>query len=145
MSRPEVCLPRAGEASDFAVVRRIAHGLPAALLALALLGAWELYVQLGSVSPIVLPAPHEVATEAWRNAGLLGANLELTAQEVGLGVLLALILGFVLGVLIHLSPTLRRAVYPLAVAAQAVPVALIAVLLVLGGGGGVLPKLVGLA
>src|ERR1700722_5305210 len=123
------------------IVERIARGLPAALLALALLGAWELYADLGSVSSIVLPAPHEVASEAWNNAGLLAANLELTAQEVGLGVLLALLLGFVLGVLIHLSPLLRRAVYPLAVGSQAVPIALIGVLLVFWWGFGVLPKL----
>ena len=123
------------------MTRRITRILPAALLALALLGAWELYVEIGSVSPIVLPAPHEVAAEAWSNAGLLSANLELTAQEVGLGVLLALILGFVLGILIHLSPNLRRAVYPLAVGSQAVPVALIGVLLVFWWGFGVLPKL----
>ncbi len=121
--------------------RRIGHALPAAALALALLGAWEAYVDLGLVNPIVLPAPHEVAAEAWNNAGLLAANLELTAQEVGLGVLLALLCGFTLGVLIHLSPALRRAVYPLAVGSQAVPVALIGVLLVFWWGFGVLPKL----
>jgi putative hydroxymethylpyrimidine transport system permease protein len=133
--------PRARRASHRAIVDRIVRGLPAALLALALLGAWELYADLGSVSSIVLPAPHEIATEAWNNAGLLAANLELTAQEVGLGVLLALVLGFVLGVLIHLSPLLRRAVYPLAVGSQAVPIALIGVLLVFWWGFGVLPKL----
>ena len=123
------------------MTRRVLHFLPAALLALALLGAWELYADLGSVSSIVLPAPHEVVAEGWDNAGLLAANLELTAQEVGLGVLLALGLGFVLGVLIHLSPMLRRAVYPLAVGSQAVPIALIGVLLVFWWGFGVLPKL----
>jgi ABC-type nitrate/sulfonate/bicarbonate transport system permease component len=117
------------------------RGLPAALLALGLIGAWELYVRLAAVSPIVLPAPHEIVAEAWDNAGLLGRNLELTAEEVGLGVLLALILGFVLGVAIHLSPRLRRAVYPLAVGSQAVPVALIGVLLVFWWGFGVGPKL----
>jgi ABC-type nitrate/sulfonate/bicarbonate transport system permease component len=122
-------------------MQRVARGLPATLLALALIGAWELYTQLGKVSPIVLPAPHEIATEAWDNAGLLGKNLELTAQEVGLGVLLALVLGFALGVLIHLSPRLRSAVYPLAVGSQAVPVALIGVLLVFWWGFGVVPKL----
>jgi ABC-type nitrate/sulfonate/bicarbonate transport system permease component len=123
------------------LTRRLLHALPAAALALALVGAWEGYVDLGLVNPIVLPAPHEIASVAWSNAGLLAANLELTAQEVGLGVLLALLFGFVLGVLIHLSPALRRAVYPLAVGSQAVPIALIGVLLVFWWGFGVLPKL----
>lgn len=121
--------------------RRALNLLPAALLALALIGAWELYVDVGSVNSLVLPAPHAVAGALWNNAGLLSANLELTAEEVGLGILLALLLGFAIGVVIHLSPLLRRAVYPLAVGSQAIPVALIGVLLVFWWGFGLLPKL----
>lgn len=123
------------------VRRRVLHALPALALVATLLGAWELYAETSGVSPFVLPAPHEVATSLWQSFGLLSANLAPTAEEVGLGILLALALGFVLGVLIHLSAPLRRAVYPLAVGSQAVPVALIGVLLVFWWGFGVLPKL----
>jgi ABC-type nitrate/sulfonate/bicarbonate transport system permease component len=123
------------------VRRRILNALPAVVLVVALLGLWEAYAELSGVSMFVLPAPHEIAVALWDNAGLLSANLAPTAEEVGLGILLALGLGFVLGVLIHLSPILRRAVYPLAVGSQAVPVALIGVLLVFWWGFGVLPKL----
>ena len=122
-------------------MRRLGSVLPPVLLLIALLGVWEAYVQLGSVNRLVLPAPHEVAVALWKNAGLLSLNLAPTAEEVGLGIMLALALGFMLGVLIHLSGALRRAVYPLAVGSQAVPVALIAVLLVFWWGFGVLPKL----
>jgi putative hydroxymethylpyrimidine transport system permease protein len=123
------------------VRRRILNALPAVVLVLALLGLWEAYADLSGVSMFVLPAPHEIAVALWNNAGLLSANLAPTAEEVGLGILLALGLGFVLGVLIHLSPIMRRAVYPLAIGSQAVPVALIGVLLVFWWGFGVLPKL----
>jgi ABC-type nitrate/sulfonate/bicarbonate transport system permease component len=111
-------------------------------LVCALLGAWELYADAGSTSSFVLPAPHSVAAAMWDNAGLLAANLAPTAFEVGLGVLLALALGLVLAVAIHLSRALRRAVYPLAVGSQAVPIAVIAPLLGFGWGFGVFPKLV---
>jgi NitT/TauT family transport system permease protein/putative hydroxymethylpyrimidine transport system permease protein len=111
------------------------------LLVLALLGAWELYADLGSTSSFVLPAPHAVASALWDNAGFLAANLAPTAEEIALGLLLALLLGFALAVLVHLSSPLRRAVYPLAVGSQAIPVAVIAPLLVFWWGFGVLPKL----
>jgi ABC-type nitrate/sulfonate/bicarbonate transport system permease component len=124
------------------VRRGILHALPAAVLAAILLGAWELYVDSGSANPSILPAPHSIAVALWGNAGLLGHNLAITAEEVGLGILLALALGFILAVLIHISPILRRAVYPLAVGSQAVPIAVIAPLLVLSWGFGLLPKLV---
>jgi NitT/TauT family transport system permease protein/putative hydroxymethylpyrimidine transport system permease protein len=115
--------------------------LPPLLLVLALLGAWELYADLGPTSSYVLPAPHAVAAALWENAGTLAANLGPTAEEVLLGILLALALGFALAVAVHLSGPLRRAVYPLAVGSQAIPVAVIAPLLVFWWGFGVLPKL----
>jgi NitT/TauT family transport system permease protein/putative hydroxymethylpyrimidine transport system permease protein len=116
--------------------------LPPLLLVIALLGAWELYADSGAASSFVLPAPHAVASALWNNAGLLATNLVPTATEVVLGVLLALLLGFVLAVLIHFSGLLRRAVYPLAVGSQAIPIAVIAPLLVFWLGFGILPKLV---
>jgi ABC-type nitrate/sulfonate/bicarbonate transport system permease component len=124
------------------VRRGIVSALPPALLVAALLGAWEVYVDSGSTSSFVLPAPHAIATALWDNAGLLAANLRPTATEVVLGIVLALVLGFALAVLIHLSATLRRAIYPLAIGSQAVPIAVIAPLLVFWWGFGVFPKLV---
>jgi putative hydroxymethylpyrimidine transport system permease protein len=123
-------------------VRRVARALPPLLLLGLLVGAWELYADAGSTSSLVLPAPHQVASALWENAGLLAANLGPTATEVGLGIALALALGFALAILIHLSPLLRRAVYPLAIGSQAVPIAVIAPLLVFWWGFGVFPKLV---
>jgi len=122
--------------------RRARAGLPPLALVGALLGAWELYAESGSTSSYVLPSPHAVAAALWDNAGLLAANLAPTATEVGLGIALALALGFALAVLIHFSRVLRRAVYPLAIGSQAVPIAVIAPLLVFWWGFGVFPKLV---
>ena len=116
--------------------------MPAILLVAVLLGAWEVYVDSGATSAFVLPAPHAIAAALWNNAGFLAVNLSITAEEVGLGILLALLLGFALAVLIHLFAPLRRAVYPLAVGSQAVPIAVIAPLLVFWWGFGVFPKLV---
>jgi putative hydroxymethylpyrimidine transport system permease protein len=124
------------------VRRRALNALPAVALVALLLGVWELYAEYGGVEKLVLPAPHEVGVALWDNAGLLASNLRPTAEEVVLGILLALLSGFALAVAIHLSPVLRRAVYPLAVGSQAVPIAVIAVLLVFWWGFGILPKLV---
>jgi putative hydroxymethylpyrimidine transport system permease protein len=121
--------------------RSAASTLPAVALVAALLGAWELYVDVGGVDRLVLPAPHEVAVALWDNAGLLASNLKPTAEEVVLGIALALLGGFLVAIAIHLSPVLRRAVYPLAVGSQAVPIAVIAALLIFWWGFGILPKL----
>ena len=124
---------------------RATRVLPAILLASLLLGAWELYVDLSGVQAAVFPAPHAVAAALWDNGGLVWRNFTVTAEQVVLGLALALFSGFVLAVAIHLSPLLRRAVYPLAVGSQAVPVPVIGVLLVFWWGFGIFPKLVVIA
>jgi putative hydroxymethylpyrimidine transport system permease protein len=113
---------------------------PALLLGL-FLGAWEAYAQLGTVDDFILPAPSEIARALWQDRALLWSNLLVTAQEVGLGILVALVLGVVLAMGLHFSRALRGGVYPLLVASQAVPVVIIAPLLVVWFGFGIVPKL----
>ena len=125
-----------------AFARRV---LPPAALLLALLGAWEAYVDAGGVEPAVLPAPHEVASAIWHGGSVLWRNFAVTAEEVVLGLLVALAAGFSLAVAVHLWPLVRRAVYPLAVGSQAVPIPVIGVLLVFWWGFGIVPKLVVIA
>jgi NitT/TauT family transport system permease protein/putative hydroxymethylpyrimidine transport system permease protein len=126
-------------------VKRASRLLPAALLVLALLGGWELYVDLAGVEEAVLPAPHEIASALWSNRSLIWHNFGVTAEEVALGLALALAAGLALAVLVHLSPLARRALYPLLVGSQAVPVPVIGVLLVFWWGFGLLPKLLVIA
>ncbi len=114
----------------------------AVALVLTLLGAWELYARGGAVDDLILPSPSEIAQALWEDRSLLADNLAVTAQEVALGILVALVLGFALAVALHFSRTLRRGVYPLLVGSQAVPVVIIAPLLVVWFGFGILPKLV---
>jgi ABC-type nitrate/sulfonate/bicarbonate transport system permease component len=127
------------------VRRRAAAAAPALVLAALLVGAWELYVDVAGVESDLLPAPHAVASALWNSPHLLFANFAVTAEEVVLGLALALAAGFALAVALHLSPLLRRAFYPLAVGSQAVPIPVIGVLLVFWWGFGLFPKLVVIA
>jgi putative hydroxymethylpyrimidine transport system permease protein len=112
-----------------------------ALLVLALLALWQLYARSGAVDAFILPAPTDIADALWHDRALLWDNLLVTAQEVGLGVLAALVLGFGLAVALHFSAVLRRGTYPLLVASQAVPIVIVAPLLVVWFGFGIVPKL----
>jgi putative hydroxymethylpyrimidine transport system permease protein len=122
--------------------------LRALLILLALVGAWELYADLGPVDPLILPAPHAVATALVtdRPPGrlsdlMLWSNFTVTAGEVLLGILVAAVAGFAFAVALHLSLALRRSVYPLLVASQAIPIVTIAPLLIVWLGFGIAPKL----
>jgi len=124
-------------------VRRLAWR--AVVLLIALIGVWEVYVDLGGADPLVLPSPHAVASALWTGRSILWHNFLVTAREVLLGILVAAVTGFALAVAVHFSRTLRAAVYPLLVASQTVPVPMIAPLLVFWLGFGILPKLVVIA
>jgi ABC-type nitrate/sulfonate/bicarbonate transport system permease component len=116
--------------------------MPAALLTLALLGVWEAYTRLGGIDAFLLPAPDQVLSSLWHDRGLLWDNLLVTAQEVVLGLALALVVGFGLALALHLWRPVRRATYPLLIGTQAIPFPTIAPLLVAWFGFGIFPKLV---
>jgi putative hydroxymethylpyrimidine transport system permease protein len=127
-------------------VRRLAiGGWRPLLVVVALLGIWELYVDLGGADPLILPAPHAVAQSLFVDRGLLWSNFLVTAQEVLLGILVAAAAALVLATAMHFFATVRNAVYPLLIASQTVPIPILAPVLVLWLGFGILPKLVVIA
>jgi putative hydroxymethylpyrimidine transport system permease protein len=126
-------------------MRRWLRPLPAALLLLALIGAWELYVDVGGANSLVLPAPHDVAKALYTDRSLIWSNFLVTAKEVLLGILVASVAALVLAFAIHFSATLRRAIYPLLIGSQAVPIPVFAFVLVLWLGFGLAPKVLVIA
>ncbi|HEY3763747.1 MAG TPA: ABC transporter permease [Gaiellales bacterium] len=123
-------------------MRRIASRAGWLAVLAALVAAWQAYVRLRGVPQYVLPAPSDVARTLWDEKGPLATAAGVTAREMLLGFAVALLFGLVAAIVLHASPTLRRAVYPLLVASQSVPVVAIAPLLVIYLGFGIAPKLV---
>jgi putative hydroxymethylpyrimidine transport system permease protein len=112
----------------------------AALALLALVGGWEALVRLGGVDPLILPAPTQVLDALWEDRSLLAPDLWATTYEVVIGLGAAVLAGAALAVAMHLYPALRRALRPLVIGSQAVPVPVIAPLVVLVLGFGLAPK-----
>lgn len=111
------------------------------LIVAALLGTWQLYVELGDVDPIILPAPTDVARALVQDTDLLWDNFQATAVEVVGGIAVALVVGASLAFALHMSSRLRSGLYPFLVGSQAVPVPVFAPLLVVWLGFTIAPKL----
>jgi ABC-type nitrate/sulfonate/bicarbonate transport system permease component len=114
--------------------------MAAAVIVLVALAGWEALVRLGGVDELLLPAPTQVAEALWTDRSLLADDLAVTTGEVLLGLAAAIAAGAVLGVAMHVSPLARRALRPLVIGSQAVPVPVIAPLVVLVLGFGLAPK-----
>jgi NitT/TauT family transport system permease protein/putative hydroxymethylpyrimidine transport system permease protein len=124
-------------------MRALKRYLPPALLLLALIGIWEIYADARSAQLLVsLPPPHAVASALYTQRSLLWSSFLITAREVVLGILVASVAGVALAIGIHFSQIFRRAAYPLVVASQAIPIVLLAPILVFWLGFGIGSKLV---
>ncbi len=112
------------------------------LLLLALfLGFWQLIASLPGVDKLILSSPAETARALVHDRSLLLDNAGVTLEEILLGLAIAIALGSVIAVGMHLVRPLRDAVYPLLVASQATPIVVIAPLLVLAFDYGIGPKI----
>jgi NitT/TauT family transport system permease protein len=113
----------------------------APLLALvALVGVWELITAAGWVDPLLVPAPLDVVKSLWEDRSILAPDLWTTTKEVLVGLALALALGVALAVAMHLWRPVERTLRPLVIGSQAVPMVVLAPLVVLILGFGLAPK-----
>ena len=125
-------LPRGGKAALYL--------WPAVALFVALLALWQWYASRQGVDPQFLPTPAAVWQSLVAQRDLLWVDTQVTLQETVVGFAAALAAGVLLGTIIDFSPWLRRALYPLLVASQTIPIITLAPLLVLWFGIGLLPK-----
>lgn len=122
------------------MTRLLRRYLAAALLLIALFALWEGSVRLLHVQPYILPPPSRIVAVFFTRFTLLLEHASATMLEVFLGILFGTTAGFVLAILIFYSRTLERALYPLIIASQMIPVFAIAPLLVVWFGYGLWPK-----
>jgi ABC-type nitrate/sulfonate/bicarbonate transport system permease component len=119
-------------------MRRVALTL---LLLAGLVAVWAWLASLDSVDDLTLASPREVAQAFEDDWSLLWDNAWVTLQEVLLGLAIAVVVGVVCAVGMHLSRTLRDAAYPLLVGSQAIPIVVLAPIFVLAFDYGIGPKL----
>lgn len=123
-------------------LRRLAGYGPAFVLAITLLALWELYVRATGVSPLILPAPTAIIQALVNNRGVIYDNTVQTLLETVLGMGAAILLGLLLAILLNLSSWMRRAIYPLLVTSQTIPIITLAPLLLIWIGYDIRPKII---
>jgi ABC-type nitrate/sulfonate/bicarbonate transport system permease component len=112
------------------------------LLLLALVvAAWQFVASLPGVDRLILASPGETARALGDDSSLLLDNALVTLEEVLLGLVVAVVLGAGAAIGMHLARPLRDAAYPLLVGSQAIPIVVIAPLLVLAFDYGIGPKI----
>ena len=90
--------------------------LPAAILVAVLLFLWQA-AAMGINAAYILPSPVQIVVRLWELRGpLFTAHLPATMSVVGIGLLISIILGLGLAILMDVSETAEKALYPLIIA-----------------------------
>lgn len=115
--------------------------LPA--LVLLLLGVlWQVIVTVRDVPVYLLPSPIEIGKAFVKEFPLLMQHAGVTVLETVVGLGLSLVLGVGIAIAMALSGLLRRILYPIFVISQTIPLIVLAPLLMVWFGFGLVPKLI---
>lgn len=116
--------------------------LPATLLFGGFILLWQLYVNISGIRQTVLPGPGRVLEALLNFQDVIFDHTLYTLFETFVGFSAALVGGFLFAVLLDSSAVLRRAIYPLLISSQTVPLVAIAPLLIIWFGFELLPKII---
>jgi ABC-type nitrate/sulfonate/bicarbonate transport system permease component len=120
--------------------RFITSAGPSVLLMMLLLGAWQLVVTLTQVRPQILPSPLRVVQQGWLDRDDLAQAAGATMTVTAIGFTFSLVVSWLVAIAVDFSPWLRRALVPLLVGSQTLPIIAIAPLMIIWFGFGLLPK-----
>src|SRR3989344_870236 len=112
------------------------------IILIVLIVLWEIWVQFGDIPKWQLPAPSAIAQELIVSWSLLLHHAFITLQEIVAGFFVALVLGLLLATAVVRSKILERAILPILVSSQTIPIIAIAPLLLIWVGYGLASKII---
>ena len=121
---------------------RFKENLPPILLILGILIFWELASIWFKIPDYLLPRPSQIVSISWLKRASLYGHLLVTLEEVLLGFLVGFVVGYILALLMFFSETLRKALNPIVVISQTVPVIALGPILVIWLGYNIWPKII---
>lgn len=110
------------------------------VLLLVLLAIWEVVARGLHVPDFVLPAPSQVLMAFAEHFAELVRHGAVTLLEMALGLAIGTLGGIALAIAVFYSPLLDKALYPLIIGSQMIPVFTIAPILIVWMGYGLWPK-----
>ncbi|MEK3934889.1 ABC transporter permease [Sporosarcina sp. FSL W7-1349] len=102
-----------------------------ALIVVILFSVWEAGARL-LAKPFILPSPMQIVIRLWElKEVLLLKHLPVTFAVIVIGLCLSIGMGTAMAVWMHAKPAVQKAVYPLLIASQMIPVIALAPIFVL--------------
>ena len=124
-------------------MKRLRGVLPPVIVLLIVAAIWDLVIHLGNVQNYIFPSLESVFRSLYDNwSPVLASATWVTGKEMLLGFLISIAVAAAISLGLHLSATLRNAIYPLLIGSQAIPIVVIGPILAIIFGYGIQPKLI---
>ncbi|MDO8741573.1 MAG: ABC transporter permease subunit, partial [Candidatus Roizmanbacteria bacterium] len=106
------------------------------------LSIWQLTVTIFHIETWILPAPTQIINSFWQSRSLIFYHLIPTVFEAIIGLIGAVFVAIFIAVLMERFKIIRKIIYPFLILSQTVPFIILAPLLTLWFGFGLLPKII---
>ena len=103
---------------------------------------WEGIVKLGGVESYIMPAPTDILKVLISDFDAMVPHILATFYEGAIGFIIAIVLALILAIIMDFVPLIKRAIYPVLVISQTIPVIALAPLFIIWFGFGYLPKII---
>jgi ABC-type nitrate/sulfonate/bicarbonate transport system permease component len=103
---------------------------------------WEAAVRIFHVHSYILPAPTRIAEALVNDFALISKHIRATLIEAGIGITVSVALALIISILMDNFRIVRKAVYPLLIISQTIPIMAVAPLMIIWFGFGYLPKII---
>lgn len=107
-----------------------------------LLAIWQMVVDKGIIERFMLPSPKDIITSLFKILPSINLHIYTTLKEAVIGFFIAIILSLILAILMDSIKVIRKAVYPILVVSQTIPIIALAPLFAMWFGYGTLPKVI---
>ncbi|VVA43658.1 ABC transporter permease [Candidatus Roizmanbacteria bacterium] len=103
---------------------------------------WQTIVTIFHIEQWILPAPVQILNSFWQSRSLIFYHLIPTIIEAIIGLIGAVFISIFIAVLMERFTTMRKIIYPFLILSQTIPFIILAPLLTLWFGFGILPKII---
>ncbi len=104
--------------------------------------AWEVGVRAAKLPSYILPAPTRVVVSLAESFPVIIRHTRVTLYEAALGFVVAVVFSFIMAFIMDSISIIKKAVYPILVTSQTIPIITVAPLFVIWFGYGLLPKVI---
>ncbi|MBP0724111.1 ABC transporter permease [Bacillus sp. RG28] len=122
--------------------RLIAKGWRPLLVLVLFFVIWECTSRYSQIPKWLLPAPSTIFKEAFTNYNLFLSDTFSTTKLAVSGYIIGSLIGIIIAVLLHVIPGMKNIFYPYLILSQNIPIIVLAPLLVVWFGFGILPKII---